>query len=70
MSGRFNSICGSSAEWCSVLRQMDRSGKLSPRQTNVLLDTVAHALDCEREAAREFLRRRIARERPRPGVTP
>jgi hypothetical protein len=68
---KFRSIMGSAAEWQAVLRRVDRGRAAMPqRNLNKLLDQVAHAIDSERDAALELLRRRLSRKQPRPGATP
>jgi hypothetical protein len=64
VTGAFRSIAGSGAEWAAVLRQVDRSGQLTQRQANALLDTLALQLDAERALAARVLQRRLeARKR-------
>jgi hypothetical protein len=67
MSG-FRSISGSARQWGEALDLMDRSGRLTRRETNALVDQVALQLDAEHELAALALRRRLIEQAraPRP----
>jgi hypothetical protein len=54
---------GSSKQWAKALARMDRSGRLTQRKTNQILDTLALQIDVEREAAGRALRARLVREK-------
>ncbi len=56
-------IAGNSRQWAAALEIMDRSKRLSLREQNQLLDTLALQIDAEREAAARALRARLASER-------
>jgi hypothetical protein len=70
MIGRFSMIAGGSRDWIAALSAID-SGKrpLPQRELNNLLDTVALAIDAEREAralAIDRLTGRSSLRRPKP----
>jgi hypothetical protein len=55
-------VAASSRQWADVLARMDRSNRLTLKETNRLLDTIVVSQDAEREAAGRALRARLARQ--------
>jgi hypothetical protein len=55
-------VAANSREWAAALARMDASRRLTLREQNRLLDTIAVTQDAEREAAGRVLRARLARQ--------
>jgi hypothetical protein len=55
-------IAATSKQWGAALDRMDKSRRLTLKETNRLLDTIVVSQDAEREAAGRALRARLARQ--------
>ena len=69
MMRRPSLVFGSAADWAKALHVLDRGPRrLPPLEANNLLDTLALAVDAERETREHLVRRQIEalRRRPKP----
>jgi hypothetical protein len=60
-------VAASSRQWIAALHTIDRGGRLSQREVNQLLDTIALAIDAEREIAARALERGLMQANKRSG---